>query len=152
MLSTWGYVKFEDMYNLVVVVPSNKKGQETKKKIEEVVEKEAKLIKTNDTGERELAYPIGKETTGYYFWLDFSIDQKKLAQLREKIEEKKPLRYLIVTKPKEKPIEKKKKAKKEKPATRKRVVKKKKVVRPKKKAESEEKRMKDLDEKLEEIL
>ena len=141
------------MYNLLLIVKATKKGQESREKIEKSVNGLAKVVKKNEVGERKLAYPIKKETKGFYFWLDFELDKDKLPELKKKIDKEKPIRDLIVNKPKEKPVKVKKRIRKkkkiEKPPAKKRVKRKKKA---KKKLVSEEKRMKDLDEKLEEIL
>lgn len=136
------------MYNLLTIVQAGKKGQERREKIEKIVAHLAKVVKSNEIGERELAYPIEKETKAYYFWLDFELDKTKLPELREKIEKEKPIRYLITIKPKEKPVKVKKRIEKKKKVAKPKVSK----VEPKKKVVSEKKRMKDLDKKLEEIL
>jgi len=158
------------VYNVVVIVATGPKGQKTKEKVEKIIAKEAKVVKTNDIGEQELAYPINKEEQGYYFWVDFKVAKDKLSQVESKIRQEEPLRYLITIKPeeeleKEKPVKRKKPQKKK--AGKKKIVKKtkkqikkttkkkpKKVIKKatKKKTISAEKRMKDLDKKLEEIL
>jgi len=149
------------MYNLLTIVKTTEKGRETKKKIEKIVRRFAKVVKSNEIGERELAYPIGKETKGFYFWLDFELDKDKLPRLREELEKTKPIRYLIVDKPKLKPVKRKKTAKKrvkkiEKPKPKKLTLSKKKGKKKektvKKDLASEKKRMEDLEKKLEEIL
>ncbi len=123
---------------------------------------------------QELAYPIKKQTQGFWGALEFSLEEEKLSELEKKLKETKEIIRFMITK---KPVEKKKKKKKKKPAqsqaserTRqttellagKKAETKEKVVETKEeekqkplsqKAKKEEKvEIKDLDKKLDEIL
>ena len=159
------------MYNVVVIVKTGPKGQKTKEKVEKAIAKEAKVVKVNDIGEQEFSYPINKEERGYYFWIDFMVAKDKLSQVESKIRQEEPLRCLITIKPEEEP-EKEQPAKRRKPKSKDKAEKKKMVGKTKKQTKKEakkttekkpkkmakkktisaEKRMKDLDKKLEEIL
>ena len=56
-----------------------------------------KILKEKSWGERELVYPIKKETKGNYFFLDLSLDPTKINELDRSLRLKEEiLRFLII--------------------------------------------------------
>lgn len=67
-------------------------------KVEGMIEKAGgEVLKKEEWGERELAYPIKKKKKGDYHFLQFKIDAGKLGELRGKLRrEESILRYLFL--------------------------------------------------------
>lgn len=60
---------------------------------------EAKVEKENNWGKRDLAYPIGKDTSAFYYFLDVTIDPSKIKELKTKMNfDERVLRYLLLKK------------------------------------------------------
>jgi len=56
-----------------------------------------KLIKEEDWGEKTLAYPIKKNHTAHYYNWQFDIEDKKINELRRKLDfDEKLIRYLLL--------------------------------------------------------
>ena len=155
------------MYNIAVITKADPKATGTIQKLETALEKKFKVKESREIGQRDLAYPINKEETGFYFWIDLDIDKQDLSQVEKELAKFKLLRFLITQKPiiieKKKPRRTVKARAKtgSKPKVMPIVDKPVKVVtKPskekqetaKKKVVSDKKRMADLDKKLEEIL
>ena len=71
-------------YEAVIVI-SLKLGEEavneTVKKFNELIEKNATVEKVDEWGKRRLAYPINKETDAYYVLFNFKSDAEFPAEL-----------------------------------------------------------------------
>ena len=71
-------------YEAVIVI-SLKLGEEavneTVKKFNELIEKNATVEKVDEWGKRRLAYPINKETDAYYVLFDFKSEPEFPAEL-----------------------------------------------------------------------
>jgi len=155
------------MYNIAIVTKADPKAAEAMQKMEAALGKKFKVKESREIGQRDLAYPIEKEETGFYFWIDLDINKEDLEQVRKELAKFELLRYLITQKPiiieEKKPKRAvKAKAKVEPKLKTMPVVDKPVKVAPKptkakketakKKAVSDKKRMADLDKKLDEIL
>ena len=90
-------------YELVVVLD----GKVTAAKKKSFLEKFAKLVlsvkgkvaKVKEQGVKDLAYKIGKSTTGLYLVLPLELAPKEVGQISEKIRlDTEIIRYLLVTK------------------------------------------------------
>ena len=56
-----------------------------------------KIVEEKDLGSKELAYPIKKETVGYYFVVDFTAEAETVAELDRKARiDESVLRHLII--------------------------------------------------------
>ena len=56
-----------------------------------------KIVEEKDLGSKELAYPIKKETVGYYFVVDFNATAEIVAELDRKARiDESVLRHLII--------------------------------------------------------
>lgn len=70
---------------------------ESVKKIMEIVKAEDLIV--DEWGERKLAYPIQKKTTGYYVLLKFIAEGEALAEIERRINIVEPvMRYIVVNK------------------------------------------------------
>jgi ribosomal protein S6 len=155
----------EKIYNIVVVLKTDKDNLKKEDEIKKAIKKEADYLDDRSIGEQNLAYQIEGETEGYYFWIDFDAKPEQLSKIESKINEIEPLRFLITKKPKEALEKRKVEAEEEKTKSqdKKKVsgTKKtdsapkkteKKTKKKKESPEDEKKKIEDLDKKLEEIL
>jgi ribosomal protein S6 len=161
----------KEIYNLVGIVEIGKKGEEKKKKVKELIKKQADFLFEKEIGEQEFTYEIDEHNKGFYFWVDFNADSDELKKIRTKLKSIDLIRFLISKKPVEavkrqkeeveESLEEKEASKTSKTAekkSKKAKTKKEKKEKTKttdnkeKKVEDEKKRMEDLDEKLQELL
>lgn len=88
-------------YELTLVL-DGKAGASAKKKYAEAVEAivkiyKGKVVKASDWGVKELAYKIGKSTSGFYLFFDLELDGKGVKALNDKLRvDGEILRYLII--------------------------------------------------------
>jgi len=88
-------------YELVIISrlnPKIKKGELDLEKIKTVISKSGKVLQEDNWGKKTLAYPIKKETSGYYYLLTFEIGPEKVSQLDNilKLNEN-IIRYLLIS-------------------------------------------------------
>lgn len=87
-------------YELTIVLDS-KAGAPKKKKVVESIEKLAKITSEKDWGVKELAYKIGKSTSGLYLYFELELDPKGVKALNEKLRtDADILRFLLINKDK----------------------------------------------------
>ena len=88
-------------YEMMFIVKANadeKAIANTAKSLKDVITSmKGKISDEKDLGNKELAYPIKKETVGYYFVVDFEATAEIVAELdrRARIDES-VLRHLII--------------------------------------------------------
>lgn len=88
-------------YELTVVL-DGKAGGAKKKKVTEVLESVVKLAKgevkkSDDWGVKDMAYKIGKSTTGLYLYFELDLDPSAVKNLNEKLRvDSDVIRHLIV--------------------------------------------------------
>ncbi len=115
--------------------------------LEEIKTLGASIKKIEEPKRRELAYPIEKQNAAYLASLDFTSDKKCVISIKEKLDKSdKILRYLLITKKEMKEEEKKERIKpREKP---------KKEEEPKRRSSKKSKKvkLKEIDDKIEDIL
>ena len=90
-------------YELTFVIDPDLAGEERKKlisKVRKIIEEfKGRVGKTDEWGEKKLAYPIKKKNLGYYFLLDIELPETAPAQVESKLKlEEKIIRYLLVRK------------------------------------------------------
>ena len=95
-------------YELVYIVSSQgtlEQSQGTAKEVENFIQsKEGIIVRSEKTNPQVLAYPIKKQSSGYFFILQFQLAEHAIKELREKLEKDKAiLRHFIVVK---KPVKK----------------------------------------------
>lgn len=98
----WGKDTMRD-YELVLVIDSEVSGEDRKKqltKVKKIVEDlKGKVKKTDEWGEKKLAYPINKKNMGYYFLLTIQLPLEVPPQIDSKLKlEENIIRYLLVKK------------------------------------------------------
>lgn len=92
-------------YELTLVL-DGKAGAATKKKATETLEKILGILKgsikeSKEWGVKELAYQIGKSTTGAYLFFEIELDPKGAKALNEKLRtDADIIRYLLINKEK----------------------------------------------------
>lgn len=90
-------------YELTLVL-DGKAGAAKKKKVTETLEKvltlfKGKLTESKEWGVKELAYKIGKSTTGLYLYFELELDPSSVKALNDKIRVDPDLiRYLLIRK------------------------------------------------------
>ena len=97
------YLAFMNTYDLTIVLdgkttPAKKKSyiQRLEKLIDTL---EGKLGKINDMGSRDLAYQIGKSTTGLYLSFELKLTGEHARNLNDKLRiDEGLLRYLLIRK------------------------------------------------------
>ncbi len=72
----------------------------TAKEVESLIQnKEGVILKSEKTAIKTLAYPIKKQSSAYFFILEFQIQEGKIKELRDYLEkEKNILRHFIIVK------------------------------------------------------
>ena len=86
----------------VTLVLDGKAGAAKRKKVEETLEKTLKIFKgvikeSKEWGVKELAYKMGKSTTGLYLFFELELDSKGVKALNDKLRtDPDIIRYLIV--------------------------------------------------------
>jgi small subunit ribosomal protein S6 len=90
-------------YELTLVL-DGKTGATKKKKVTETLEKTLKIFKgviseSKDWGVKELAYKLGKSTTGLYLYFEIEMDPSGVKALNDKLRVDIDLiRYLLIRK------------------------------------------------------
>lgn len=83
-------------YELTVLV-RNEKDIDAAKEI--IKEQSGKLGKENAWGKRDLAFPIKKESSAFYFTYDVELEPSSVSEIKKKMNyEEKILRYLLISK------------------------------------------------------
>lgn len=150
-------------YELSYIIKSDsgeEKTREVNQGLVDFISRISENVKTTiQPKAQELAYPIKKQTQGFWSTLEFSLEAEELPELEKKLKETKEIIRFMITK---KPIEKKRKKEKEKTAVSPKAApalvkqdlsKEEKQKPPPRKAKKEERvDIKDLDKKLDEIL
>ncbi len=104
-------------YELTYIISSGLKSEEAenlKKELEVFVqEKGGVILKSEKTVPQSLAYPIKKQSSGYFVTLEFQLEEKEVKPLKEKLQKDiRILRHVILYK---KPIKEMKKKRTRKP-------------------------------------
>ena len=92
-------------YELTIVL-DGKAGAATKKRVTETLEKVLALFKgtikeTKEWGVKDLAYKIGKSTTGFYLFFELESDPKVAKSLNDKLRtDSDIIRFLLINKEK----------------------------------------------------
>lgn len=90
-------------YELTLVL-DGKTGAAKKKKITETLEKtldifKGKISESKDWGVKDLAYKLGKSTTGFYLYFEIELDPSGVKALNDKLRVDIDLiRYLLIRK------------------------------------------------------
>ena len=90
-------------YELTLVL-DGKAGAAKKKKVTETLEKTLKIFKgviseSKDWGVKDLAYKIGKSTTGLYLYFELEMDASAVKALNDKIRvDADIIRFLLIRK------------------------------------------------------
>jgi small subunit ribosomal protein S6 len=90
-------------YDLTIVLAGGitpAKKTTLRKKIEELVKTEkGKLVKVNEWGELDLAYPIAKNKTGIFLLFTLELESERAKEIDKKLNlEEGIIRYLLVRK------------------------------------------------------
>lgn len=87
-------------YELVVVFEPEIKAEEKEKLLNDIkktIADKGKLLKEEDWGKKELAYPIKKQRIGLFCWFSFEGEAALPGELEKKLKlEDKIIRYLVV--------------------------------------------------------
>ncbi len=93
-------VYFTDMYlyDLTIVLDGKTTPAKRKSAVEKIIASvEGNVGEVKDHGERDLAYPIAKSTTGIYFTLPVNMEGESTQKLNDKLRhEEGILRYLLI--------------------------------------------------------
>jgi len=90
-------------YELTLVLDA-KRASALKKKATELVESltkvfKGKVVETKDWGVKEMAYKIGKNTSGAYLYFELELPANAIKQINDKIRiDKDIMRFLLVRK------------------------------------------------------
>ena len=101
-------------YELVLITPSGAESSSHKKAVDEVKkligDEKGEVLGVDDWGKKDLAYPINKQTSGYYSLINFRSDPSVPNNLNSKMRLMEDLmRYMIVKKEiRRKPVKNKK--------------------------------------------
>ena len=87
-------------YELVVIFKPELKAEEKEKLLEaikKIISQDGKISEAKDWGKKELAYPIKKERTGDFYWLNFDANSSVATDIEKRLKlEDKILRYLLI--------------------------------------------------------
>ena len=136
-------------YELTYIISSAQKSEDAQNLTKEVEafiqEKGGVIVKSEKTVPQSLAFPIKKQSSGYFAILEFQIEEKEIKGIKEKLgKEVNVLRSSLVVKMPAKPV---KKRRTRKPITENAVYK-----ETSKKEKVEEVKIEDIDKKLDEML
>ena len=136
-------------YELTYIISSAQKSEDAQNLTKEVEafiqEKGGVIVKSEKTVPQSLAFPIKKQSSGYFAILEFQIEEKEIKGIKEKLgKEVNVLRSSLVVKMPAKPV---KKRRTRKPITENPVYK-----ETSKKEKVEEVKIEDIDKKLDEML
>ena len=129
-------MKSYELTYLIIPSLASTEAEEYHKKIKEDIKKEGGAVgKEQIPAKKTLAYPINKNTEGYLASLDIEIDKEKVSLLKEKLDkEEEILRHLLIEKEAPQKTEERK------------------VSRKKKSLKPEKTKLKEIDDKIDEIL
>jgi small subunit ribosomal protein S6 len=71
-------------YQLTIVSslnPKTKKGETNLEKIKKIIADMGAITEEKDWGKKNLAYPIQKQTSAYYYWFALEADPAKVTRL-----------------------------------------------------------------------
>ncbi|QQG43208.1 MAG: 30S ribosomal protein S6 [Candidatus Daviesbacteria bacterium] len=84
-------------YLLTLVLKSDLEDQARQTLLADVKKKMSKVVKEDLWGERSLAYPIKKQSKGYFIHFEFETEPKEAVDLDKSLKvEEDILRYLLV--------------------------------------------------------
>lgn len=88
-------------YEVMFIVKANMEEDQIKKEAEGVKKlingKGSKVIEFKEMGRKKLAYPINKETSGYYYVMTVETDNANIAEFDRKVRiNENVLRHLII--------------------------------------------------------
>lgn len=82
-------------YEITIITKEDLKDAPVKKEIESL---DGKILNVTGVGQKQMTFPIKKETTGYYTSVEFEIEPEKVLELNKKLSLKNEiLRFLIIT-------------------------------------------------------
>lgn len=82
-------------YELTVIVRNEKDVEAVKSIIKEF---SGKVEKEQKWGKRDLAYPIKKETSAFYFTYELGLEPKSISDIKKKMNyDEKIIRYLLIS-------------------------------------------------------
>ena len=92
-------------YELTMILDSDLTSENQKKLLEKfkklIEDGKGKIVKQDDLGKKELAYPINKKKMGVYFFWEVKISAIDIRQLDKKLKfEEGVMRHLIIRKEK----------------------------------------------------
>ena len=90
-------------YDLTLVMDPDASGEDRKKQIEKtkkaITELKGKVEKVDEWGRKELAYPVKKKNSGYYFLLAVKLPEEGPMEIEKKLRmDENIIRYLLVKK------------------------------------------------------
>ena len=143
-------------YELTYIISSqipSEQATSVSKEVESFIQsKEGVVLKSEKTGAQSLAYPIKKQSSGYFLTLTFQMLENNIKELKEKLEkDSNILRHFIIIK---KPVKELKKRRTKKPSTifQSQNTEKSSIFKHEDKRESEKIDLEKIDKKLDEIL
>ncbi|MDD3532013.1 MAG: 30S ribosomal protein S6 [Candidatus Shapirobacteria bacterium] len=71
-------------YELTIITdlnPKTKKGETSLEKTKKTIADMGTITEEKNWGKKDLAYPIQKQTSAYYYWFAFEADPAKVARL-----------------------------------------------------------------------
>ncbi len=84
-------------YELVLILKDNKEGA-LKEITKLVTDKEGKIVKSDEWGKKNFAYPIKKSTSGFYHIIQFEAEKSIVQDFKRKLDyNEEVLRYLLLT-------------------------------------------------------
>ena len=87
-------------YELTIVTdlnPKTKKGKTSLEKIKKIIADMGAITEEKDWGKKNLAYPIQKQTSAYYYWFAFEANPAKVTRLDNILKlNDNVLRYLLI--------------------------------------------------------
>ncbi|MDO8429214.1 MAG: 30S ribosomal protein S6 [Candidatus Daviesbacteria bacterium] len=86
-------------YYLTLILRSDLKEEDRKKILEGVTKKFGSLEKEDLWGSRDLAYPVKKQTKGWYAHFEFSLNPQDVSSLDKTLKlDEDIIRYLLIRK------------------------------------------------------
>lgn len=73
---------YESMMILTPQLSQDEAVKENENAVSVITDNDGELIKTDEWGKRQLAYPINKQTEGYYYINYFRIDSEKIKDIQ----------------------------------------------------------------------
>ena len=73
--------QYETVFIATPVLSEDQMKEAVKKYVDYIVAKGGEIVYEEDWGLRQLAYPIQKKTTGFYYMIEFKADTQVIARL-----------------------------------------------------------------------